>query len=76
MMQELNLTPTQTLILFIVLGLLGLLLSLSKPLIEIDLPEKIAKHLNHVRTQTMGLIFNHRTIITIREELHDNGRIF
>ncbi|HHK1684213.1 TPA: hypothetical protein ACQOKQ_001336 [Streptococcus pyogenes] len=35
-MQELNLTPTQTLILFIVLGLL---LSLSKPLIEIDLPE-------------------------------------
>ncbi len=38
MMQELNLTPTQTLILFIVLGLLGLL-SRSKPLIEIDLPE-------------------------------------
>lgn len=39
MMQELNLTPTQTLILFFVLGLLGLLLSRSKPLIEIDLPE-------------------------------------
>ncbi|ESA46580.1 hypothetical protein HMPREF1232_0313, partial [Streptococcus pyogenes GA40468] len=39
MMQELNLTPTQTLILFIVLSLLGLLLSRSKPLIEIDLPE-------------------------------------
>ncbi|HES9189152.1 TPA: hypothetical protein VPH23_000813 [Streptococcus pyogenes] len=38
-MQELNLTPTQTLILFFVLGLLGLLLSLSKPLIDIDLPE-------------------------------------
>ncbi|HEP3305019.1 TPA: hypothetical protein VCL29_000895 [Streptococcus pyogenes] len=38
-MQELNLTPTQTLILFFVLGLLGLLLSRSKPLIEIDLPE-------------------------------------
>lgn len=38
MMQELNLTPTQTLILFIVLGLLGLLLSLST-LIDIDLPE-------------------------------------
>ncbi|HGA4625301.1 TPA: hypothetical protein ACJOIZ_000633 [Streptococcus pyogenes] len=38
-MQELNLTPTQTLILFIVLSLLGLLLSRSKPLIEIDLPE-------------------------------------
>ncbi|HEQ2371452.1 TPA: hypothetical protein VEV11_000070 [Streptococcus pyogenes] len=37
--QELNLTPTQTLILFFVLGLLGLLLSRSKPLIEIDLPE-------------------------------------
>lgn len=37
--QELNLTPTQTLILFFVLGLLGLLLSLSKPLIEIDLPD-------------------------------------
>lgn len=37
--QELNLTPTQTLVLFIVLGLVGLLLSLSKPLIEIDLPE-------------------------------------
>lgn len=36
MMQELNLTPTQTLILFIVLGLLGLLLSLSKSLIDID----------------------------------------
>lgn len=76
MMQELNLTPTQTLILFIVLGLLGLLLSRSKPLIEIDLPQKIPKHLNYLRTQTMGLIFNHRTIITIREELHDNGRIF
>ncbi|HES4882489.1 TPA: hypothetical protein VOR36_001811, partial [Streptococcus pyogenes] len=30
---------TQTLILFFVLGLLGLLLSRSKPLIEIDLPE-------------------------------------
>lgn len=74
--QELNLTPTQTLILFFVLGLLGLLLSLSKPLIEIDLPDyqKIAKHLNHVRTQTMGLIFNHRTIITIREELNDTTR--
>ncbi len=40
MMQELNLTPTQTLILFFVLGLLGLLLSLSKPLIDIDLPER------------------------------------
>ncbi|GEE06385.1 UNVERIFIED_CONTAM: hypothetical protein KB573_00175 [Streptococcus canis] len=39
MPNELNLTPTQTLILFIVLGLLGLLLSLSKSLIEIDLPE-------------------------------------
>lgn len=39
MMQELNLTPTQTLVLFIVLGLVGLLLSLSKPLIDIDLPE-------------------------------------
>ncbi|VHC15157.1 phage protein [Streptococcus pyogenes] len=38
-MQELNFTPTQTLILFFVLGLLGLLLSRSKPLIEIDLPE-------------------------------------
>ncbi|WP_125074429.1 hypothetical protein [Streptococcus canis] len=38
-MQELNLTPTQTLILFFVLGLLGLLLSLSKSLIDIDLPE-------------------------------------
>ncbi|QGH05203.1 hypothetical protein [Streptococcus dysgalactiae] len=38
-MQELNLTPTQTFILFIVLGLIGLLLSLSKPLIDIDLPE-------------------------------------
>ncbi|HEP1258113.1 TPA: hypothetical protein VB245_000062 [Streptococcus pyogenes] len=37
--QELSLTPTQTLILFIVLCLIGLLLSLSKPLIEIDLPE-------------------------------------
>ncbi|HEN4398119.1 TPA: hypothetical protein U5Z31_001287 [Streptococcus agalactiae] len=37
--QELNFTPTQTLILFIVLGLLGLLLSRSKPLIDIDLPE-------------------------------------
>lgn len=66
MMQELNLTPTQTLILFIVLGLLGLLLSLSKSLIDIDLPED-TKSLNHVRTQTTGLIFNHRTIITIRE---------
>ncbi|EPT92186.1 TPA: hypothetical protein U7D43_000990 [Streptococcus agalactiae] len=41
MIQELNLTPTQTLILFIVLGLIGLLLSSSKPLIEIDLPEDI-----------------------------------
>lgn len=39
MMQELNLTPTQTLILFIVLGLLGFLLSRSKSLIDIDLPE-------------------------------------
>lgn len=39
MMQELNLTPTQTLVLFFVLGLIGLLLSRSKPLIEIDLPE-------------------------------------
>ncbi|VGX65764.1 phage protein [Streptococcus pyogenes] len=39
MMQELNLTPTQTLILFFVLSLLGLLLSLSKSLIDIDLPE-------------------------------------
>lgn len=38
-MQELNFTPTQTLILFFVLGLLGLLLSRSKPLIEIDLAE-------------------------------------
>ncbi|MGS7059957.1 hypothetical protein ACEN6P_04050 [Streptococcus pyogenes] len=38
-MQELNLTPTQTLILFFVLGLLGLLLSRSKSLIDIDLPE-------------------------------------
>ncbi|HGD5515377.1 TPA: hypothetical protein ACIZSV_001298 [Streptococcus agalactiae] len=38
-MQELNFTLTQTLILFIVLGLIGLLLSRSKPLIEIDLPE-------------------------------------
>ncbi|HER6475365.1 TPA: hypothetical protein VLQ55_000446 [Streptococcus pyogenes] len=38
-MQELNFTPTQTPILFIVLGLLGLLLSRSKPLIEINLPE-------------------------------------
>ncbi|ERL16500.1 TPA: hypothetical protein ACKRVC_001097 [Streptococcus pyogenes] len=38
-MQELNLTPTQTLILFFVLSLLGLLLSLSKSLIDIDLPE-------------------------------------
>ncbi|HER1668896.1 TPA: hypothetical protein VJL18_000328 [Streptococcus pyogenes] len=38
-MQELNFTPTQMLILFFVLGLLGLLLSRSKPLIEIDLPE-------------------------------------
>lgn len=37
--QELNFTPTQTLILFIVLGLLGLLLSRSKSLIDIDLPE-------------------------------------
>ncbi|HFE0925880.1 TPA: hypothetical protein ACF7Z7_001196 [Streptococcus agalactiae] len=37
-MKELNLTPTQTLILFIVLGLLELLLSRSKPLIDIDLP--------------------------------------
>lgn len=37
-MQELNFTLTQTLILFIVLGLIGLLLSRSKPLIEIDLP--------------------------------------
>lgn len=37
-MQELNLTPTQTLILFFVLGLLGLLLSRSKSLIDIDLP--------------------------------------
>lgn len=64
-MQELNFTLTQTLILFIVLGLIGLLLSRSKPLIEIDLP-KIPKHLNHVRMQTMGLIFKHRTIITIR----------
>lgn len=64
-MQELNFTLTQTLILFIVLGLIGLLLSRSKPLIEIDLPE-IPKHLNHVRMQTMGLIFKHRTIITIR----------
>lgn len=73
--QELNFTPTQTLILFIVLGLLGFLLSRSKSLIDIDLPE-IPKHLNHLRMQTMGLIFNHRTIITIREELHDNGRIF
>ncbi|HEP1667049.1 TPA: hypothetical protein VPF26_001648, partial [Streptococcus pyogenes] len=36
---ELNLTPTQTLILFFVLSLLGLLLSLSKSLIDIDLPE-------------------------------------
>ncbi|HGD3713216.1 TPA: hypothetical protein ACIOH5_001835 [Streptococcus agalactiae] len=34
-MQELNFTLTQTLILFIVLGLIGLLLSRSKPLIEI-----------------------------------------
>lgn len=73
-MQELNLTPTQTLILFFVLGLLGLLLSRSKSLIDIDLPEKIPKSLNHVRTQTMGLIFNHRTIITIREELNDTTR--
>lgn len=40
MMKELNLTPTQTLILFIVLGLLELLLSRSKPLIDIDLPER------------------------------------
>ncbi len=64
-MQELNFTLTQTLILFIVLGLIGLLLSRSKPLIEIDL-QKIPKHLNHVRMQTMGLIFKHRTIITIR----------
>lgn len=39
MIQELNLTPTQILILFFVLGLIGLLLSRSKPLIEIDLPE-------------------------------------
>lgn len=39
MMQELNLTPTQILILFFILGLIGLLLSRSKPLIEIDLPE-------------------------------------
>ncbi|VHC74697.1 phage protein [Streptococcus pyogenes] len=39
MMQELNLTPRQTLILFFVLSLLGLLLSLSKSLIDIDLPE-------------------------------------
>ncbi|HEP1954083.1 TPA: hypothetical protein ACGYRP_001411 [Streptococcus pyogenes] len=38
-MQELNLTPTQTLILFFVLSLLGLLLSRSKSLIDIDLPE-------------------------------------
>ncbi|AWS23972.1 TPA: hypothetical protein VJ674_001143 [Streptococcus pyogenes] len=38
-MQELNLTPTQSFILFIVLGLLGLLLSRSKTLIEINLPE-------------------------------------
>ncbi|VGR01062.1 phage protein [Streptococcus pyogenes] len=38
-MQELNLTPTETLILFFVLSLLGLLLSLSKSLIDIDLPE-------------------------------------
>ncbi|HFE9435807.1 TPA: hypothetical protein ACGAY8_001311 [Streptococcus agalactiae] len=37
--QELNFTPTQTLILFIVLGLLGFLLSRSKSLIDIDLPE-------------------------------------
>lgn len=73
MMKELNLTPTQTLILFIVLGLLELLLSRSKPLIDIDLPE-IPKHLNHVRTPTMRLIFNHRTIITIREELNDTTR--
>ena len=72
-MQELSLTPTQTLILFIVLGLLGLLLSCYKPLIEIDLPE-IPNHLNHLRTQTMGLIFKHRTIITIREELNDTAR--
>ncbi|WP_136096011.1 hypothetical protein [Streptococcus pyogenes] len=48
-MQELNLTPTQTLILFFVLSLLGLLLSLSKPLIEIDLPEvpKPSKNANY-----------------------------
>ncbi|SUO77175.1 phage protein [Streptococcus pyogenes] len=72
-MQELNLTPTQTLILFFVLGLLGLLLSRSKSLIDIDLPED-TQSLNHVRTQTMGLIFNHRTIITIREELNDTTR--
>lgn len=39
--QELNFTPTQTLILFIVLGLLGFLLSRSKSLIDIDLPEDI-----------------------------------
>ncbi|HFU9477755.1 TPA: hypothetical protein ACGNSE_001364 [Streptococcus agalactiae] len=37
--QELNFTPTQTLILFIVLGFLGFLLSRSKSLIDIDLPE-------------------------------------
>lgn len=37
--QELNFTPTQTLILFIVLGLLGFLLSRSKSLIDIDLSE-------------------------------------
>ncbi|MCB2847306.1 hypothetical protein K3N62_07520 [Streptococcus dysgalactiae subsp. dysgalactiae] len=30
--------------------------------------QKIPKHLNHVRTPTMGLICNHRTIITIRRE--------
>lgn len=41
--QELNLTPTQTFILFIVLGLLGLLLSLSKSLIDIDLPEDLTE---------------------------------
>ncbi|HEQ0461812.1 TPA: hypothetical protein VDZ14_001018 [Streptococcus pyogenes] len=30
--------------------------------------QKIPKYLNHLRTQTMGLIFNHRTIITIRRK--------
>lgn len=64
-MQELNFTLTQTLILFIVLGLIGLLLSRSKPLIEIDLPEDTQAPKPR-RMQTMGLIFKHRTIITIR----------